>query len=123
MNTAVASVPLDPMNQACVGSGSPLPNSAVPVLPKISWPGTFARVPLPPVTTPRISPRSVSRTPESIDVGSGASSSGWSGSSAGGSQVPSMTVPATVAMCSGLAVTRPCPMAAAAFSVSSAGSG
>ena len=50
-------------------------------------------------------------------------SSGGSTSSVGGSHEPSVTAAATVAMCSGLAVTRPWPIEAAAFSVASAGSG
>ena len=52
-----------------------------------------------------------------------AGSSGGSTSSVGGSHEPSVTAAATVAMCSGLAVTRPWPIEAAAFSVASAGSG
>src|SRR5262249_55446299 len=48
---------------------------------------------------------------------------GRSGSRVGGSHEPSMTAAATVAMCSGLAVTWPCPMVAAAFSVAPVGVG
>src|ERR671915_499143 len=50
------------MNQAWVGGGAPPPYSAVPLLPWTA-PGIEASaVPVPPVTTLRISERSVSRS-------------------------------------------------------------
>src|SRR5512132_3437482 len=49
------------MNQAWVGRGSPVPNSAVPVLPA-TWPGRPASAAVPWVTTWRIRARRVAAT-------------------------------------------------------------
>src|SRR5690606_40902278 len=98
-----------------VGGGSPCSYPAVPVLPARWAPGTAAAVPLPSATTRRISPNSVSDVPAASAVGSGAPSVASSGSSTGGSHVPSSTVAPTVAMCSGLASSLHWPLVAAAF--------
>src|SRR5579885_3305738 len=108
------------MNQAWVRLGSGLPNSAVPVLPAIDWPGTAAAVPVPVRTTSAVRSWSVAATPAGRAV---VAPGGLSASSRGARQVPEATAAATVAMCSGLASTRPCPMASDARSAVSLGAG
>src|SRR6266516_4878023 len=118
------------MNQAWVGAGSVWPNSAVPVLPQTT-PGKWTLAAVPSVTTERMRVRRVA-----IMLWS----SGFAAAlpvpfpdadpvpvlglvRCGGRQVPSATAAATVAICSGLASTRPCPNADAARSARSRGAG
>ena len=110
------------MNQAWVGSGLPLPNSAVPVLP-LTGPGSFAGAAVPWVTTARMRPRSAPAARGSSGRGAGAGAAGGAATSRGARQAPLSTAAATVAICRGLTDTRPCPIAAAASSVVSAGAG
>ena len=61
-SAATARSPRNAMNHACVGGGSPEPNSAVPLLPATS-PGSAASAePVPDTTTLRISDRSLRRS-------------------------------------------------------------
>src|SRR6266498_416338 len=112
--TAMAMSPRKPMNQAWVGGLSPVPNSAVPVLPATPS-GSPALAAVPEVTTWRIRSRRVSATPGSSGRGAGWRASRvlsvWSSSSLGARQTPESTVAATEAICSGLALTCACPKA------------
>src|SRR5512132_2257663 len=126
------------MNQAWVGRGSPVPNSAVPVLPA-TLPGRLASAAVPWVTTWRIRARRVAATlgssgsgdlagagpPESLgpDSSDPPDAAGSPVTSVGGRQWPLATVAANMAIWRGLAVTRPWPKASAARSAVSEGGG
>jgi len=96
------------MNQAWVAGGFPGPNSAVPVLPKTGGPPMLAAVPVPDVTTARVSWWRASSTGASTATGA-AAAAGWAGSttSVGGCHVPLPAAAATSAMVRGLANARP----------------
>ena len=111
------------MNQAWVAGGLPGPNSAVPVLPYTGAPATLAAVPVPEVTTARISWWRESPTPGGRGAGAAAPPCGGFSTRAGGCQVPPAAVAATSAMPRGLARSRPWPIDAAASSAASAGRG
>lgn len=111
------------MNHAWVWGGVSVPNSAVPVLPAIGWPGIAAAVPVPVCTTPVMSVRSASVVVGGTRPGAGPLGRAGSRIRVGECQLPLATVEATPAMASGLATTRPCPIAAATCSVGSFGAG
>src|SRR5215472_11608172 len=111
------------MNHACVGGGLPFPNSAVPVLPNVPA-GSPAPAAVPPVrTTLAMNDCSVDATTGDSGATVGpAFCAGWV-MRVGGCHWPAATVAATDAICTGLASTRPCPMADAASSTWSVGGG
>ena len=92
-------------------------------MPETSRPLTAASVPVPFATTSPISVRSDAAIAGSSGRAASAARGGGSSTSLDGFHVPAPTAPATVAIASGLAVTLPCPMVAAARSVAPAASG
>src|SRR4029453_2024166 len=110
------------MNQAWVGGGLPLPNSAVPVLPAVPD-GRPAPAAVPPdCTTLAMKDCKVATT---LPFSAGAVTrpgAGW-GVRAGAGHWPAATARATEPICNGLASTRPCPIADAANSARSYGTG
>src|SRR5437588_2782822 len=121
--TAKATSPRKPMNQAWVAGGLPGPNSAVPVLPNTGGPATLAAVPVPDVTTARMSWCRESSTGPLTATGAAAAACPGSATSVGGCHVPLPAAAATRAMVRGLANARPWPIDAAATSAVSAGTG
>src|SRR5262245_48691122 len=111
------------MNQAWVGGGLPFPNSAVPVLPNVPA-GSPAPAAVPPGrTTLAMNDCSVDATAGERGATVGPGRRAGCVIRFGACQRPAATVAATDAICTGLASTRPCPMAEAATSVWSTGLG
>ena len=122
-NTANARSPRNPVNQACERGGTAVPYSAVPVLPDTGPPGTSrSAVAVPSVTTARIMSRSAGSTAAGGPAGAGPAA-GAPATSDGTTGPPLATCAEISAIVSGLTSTRPWPIASAAFSVSSLGTG
>src|SRR5438552_13816350 len=110
------------MNQAWVGGGLPLPNSAVPVLPNESD-GSPAPAAVPPdCTTLAMNERKVTTTFGSSGGAAGDFTAGFVVRT-GACHCPAATAAATDAIWTGLASRRPCPIADAASSARSLGFG
>src|SRR5450755_2991000 len=110
------------MNQAWVCGGLALPNSAVPVLPMTAG-GRPAPAAVPPgCTTLAMNERNVA-TMLGSSAGSDNEADAGRMVSTGACHCPDATAAATDAICTGLASTRPCPIAAAASSARSRGVG
>src|SRR5208283_840533 len=120
-STANAMLPLNPISQASVFSGCPVPYSAVPVLPNVPA-GRPCPAAVPDATTCAIIwCRSLTTAGGSRWVA--AVSSGAPTTRRGARTVPVSTAAATIAMFSGEASTRPCPIDVAARSAWSDGVG
>src|SRR5208283_1682142 len=114
-------LPLNPISQASVFSGCPVPYSAVPVLPNVPA-GRPCPAAVPDATTCAIIwCRSLTTAGGSRWVA--AVSSGAPTTRRGARTVPVSTAAATIAMFSGEASTRPCPIDVAARSAWSDGVG